>query len=271
MQPPGTMMTADTRPSLTDAACTVLGTADARAKAAASLAAADDWQSGKIRAIGNATPPDRPSRPAKPELMPPGRMKRRGMGTLEGRISLLHAVAHIELNAIDLAWDIIARFPDMPRAFHDDWVKVGAEEATHFLLIADRLAALGAAYGDHPAHDGLWLSAQATADDIAARLAIVPMVLEARGLDVTPGMIEKLDRAGDIESADALRIIYRDEVGHVAIGKRWFDHVCVERGIDPLATWRQLVAERFTGALKPPFNDEARGRAGFPPAYYLGF
>lgn len=264
-------MTQARHDTLTRAACAVLETADARAKAAAALAAAEGWRSGAIREVGETSPPDRPSRPERPELMPPGKMKRRRMGTPEGRIALLHAVAHIELNAIDLAWDIIARFPDMPRAFHDDWVQVGAEEATHFLLIADRLAALGASYGDHPAHDGLWLSAQATADDIAARLAIVPLVLEARGLDVTPGMIEKLDRAGDSESADALRIIYRDEVGHVAIGKRWFDHVCAKRGIDPLPTWRRLVEERFTGALKPPFNDEARGRAGFPSAYYLGF
>lgn len=256
--------------TLTATACSVLLTPDARAKAVASLATADGWQKGTIREIGATTPPDRPARPPRPELLPPGRMKRRGMGSVEGRIALLHAVAHIELNAIDLAWDIVARFPDMPRSFHDDWVRVGAEEATHFLLIADRLADLGAEYGDHPAHDGLWLSAQATADDIAARLAIVPMVLEARGLDVTPGMIEKLDRAGDAESADALRIIYRDEVGHVAIGKRWFDHVCGERGLDPLVTWRRLVAERFTGALKPPFNDEARARAGFEAEYYLG-
>lgn len=256
--------------SLTEAACHVLLTAGARAKAEASLAAADAWTSGTIPVIGDTAPPERPARPDRPELMPPSAMPRRRMGSQAGRVALLHAVAHIELNAIDLAWDIVARFPEMPHAFHDDWVRVGREEGTHFLLVDDRLQALGATYGDFPAHDGLWQSAIATADDIAARLAIVPMVLEARGLDVTPGMIDKLDRAGDTESADALRVIYREEVGHVATGKRWFDHVCAERGVDPLTTWRSLVSERFTGSLKPPFNDEARGRAGFDSAFYSG-
>ncbi len=262
------MITTTGTTTLSGLATGVLTTAEARAKAAAALAAAAAWEDGGIQDIGATTPPDRPARPEHPVLQSPGKMPRRRIGTVEGRIALLHAVAHIELNAIDLAWDIIARFPDMPRAFYDDWVSVGREEATHFLLIDDRLRELGASYGDHPAHDGLWKSAQSTADDLLARLAIVPLVLEARGLDVTPAMIEKLDRAGDNISADALRIIYRDEVGHVAIGKRWFDHVCAGRGIDPLAAWRRLVTERFSGGLKPPFNDEARQRAGFDSAFY---
>ena len=253
-------MTTTETTTLSERATGVLTTAEARAKAAVALAAAAAWEDGNIRDVGATAPPDRPSRPEHPVLQSPGKV--------EGRIALLHAVAHIELNAIDLAWDIIARFPDMPRAFYDDWVSVGREEATHFLLIDDRLQELGASYGDHPAHDGLWKSAQSTADDLLARLAIVPLVLEARGLDVTPAMIEKLDRAGDSISADALRIIYRDEVGHVAIGKRWFDHVCAQRDIDPLDAWRRLVTERFSGGLKPPFNDEARQRAGFDSAFY---
>ncbi|MEQ9199691.1 MAG: ferritin-like domain-containing protein, partial [Rhodospirillales bacterium] len=176
------MITA-TATTLADLATDVLTTAEARAKAAAALTAAAAWEDGNVREIGETHPPDRPARPERPVLQSPGKMPRRRIGTLEGRIALLHAVAHIELNAIDLAWDIIARFPGMPRAFYDDWVSVGREEATHFRLIDDRLRELGASYGDHPAHDGLWKSAQSTADDLLARLAIVPLVLEARGLD----------------------------------------------------------------------------------------
>ena len=178
-------------------------------------------------------------------------------------------MAHIELNAINLAWDIVARFgAAMPRAFADDWVGVAAEEAEHFALLAERLGALGAAYGDVPAHDGLWESAQTTADDLAARLAVVPLVLEARGLDVTPAMIARLEAVGDDASAAVLRRIYADEIGHVATGRRWFQWVCDRDGTEPGARWRALVAARFNGALKPPFNDEARGRAGFPPDWY---
>ena len=149
--------------------------------------------------------------------------RRRNFGSQAGRIALIHALAHIELNAIDLAWDIIARFHDnrLPRAFYDDWVGVAAEEAEHFALLADRLAALGAAYGDLPAHDGLWEAAAATAHDLLARLAIVPLVLEARGLDVTPEMILRLERADDTASAAILGRIYQDEIGHVAVGMRW--------------------------------------------------
>ena len=184
------------------------------------------------------------------------------------RIALLHALAHIELNAIDLAWDIAARFPGQPRAFYDDWVAVGADEARHFLMLSDRLDACGAAYGDLPAHDGLWQAAMDTADDLLARLAVVPLVLEARGLDVTPAMIERLERAGDDASAAILAVIYREEVGHVATGMRWFMHVCGERGVEPETTWKAIVAQRFRGRIKPPFNIEARERAGLPASYY---
>jgi len=198
-------------------------------------------------------------------------MRRRGRGFGEAaRIALLHALAHIELNAVDLACDITARFAedDLPRLFFDDWVKVAHEEATHFGLLTARLADFGAAYGDLPAHDGLWQAAEETAPDLLARLAVVPLVLEARGLDVTPTMIENLTRAGDGTSAAILERIYEDEIGHVAIGKRWFDHVCGERGLDPAPTWRALVRTYFKGVLKPPFNDEARARAGLSAAFY---
>lgn len=228
------------------------------------------WRTGELP-LGRATPPLRPARPARPVLLPPGQMpKRRNFGSLGGRVALLHALAHIELNAIDLAWDLLARFgqANLPRAFFDDWAGVAAEEALHFGLLAERLAALGAAYGDLPAHDGLWEAAVATSHDLTARLAIVPLVLEARGLDVTPEMIARLERAGDAASGAILARIHRDEIGHVAAGMRWFRFCCEARGQDPQAAFRGAVGRYFTGVLKPPFNHAARAAAGFPAAYY---
>ncbi len=196
--------------------------------------------------------------------------KRRAGGSHAGRIALLHALAHIELNAIDLAWDIVARFAneDLPRGFYDDWVTVAAEEAEHHALLSARLGDFGAAYGDLPAHDGLWEAAAETAHDLLARLAVVPLVLEARGLDVTPDMIARLDRLGDAESAAILRRIYEDEIGHVATGRRWFDFVCGRRDTDPVATFHTLVRRHFRGGLKRPFNDAARAAAGLGAALY---
>jgi uncharacterized ferritin-like protein (DUF455 family) len=233
--------------------------------------AAAAWRSGEIGEIGATHPPERPARPPRPILLPPrGMPKRRAAGGTATRIALLHAVAHIELNAIDLAWDLLARFADRtpPRAFFDDWVAVGAEEAKHFALLADRLAALGATYGDLPAHDGLWEAAAATADDLLARLAVVPLVLEARGLDVTPAMIARLEAAGDHASAAVLKIIYAEEIGHVTAGRRWFVHFCAEAGLTPEPTYQRLVRHYFKGALKPPFNAAARAAAGLPAAFY---
>jgi uncharacterized ferritin-like protein (DUF455 family) len=256
--------------SLASLAVATLTTADPTAKAAAARAMAVAWREGALQ-VGEATPPDRPARPERPELRRPGDMpKRRASGSREHRVALLHALAHIELNAIDLACDILARFPkaEMPRGFHDDWVSVADEEAKHFGLLADRLAALGAAYGDLPAHDGLWLAAEETAGDLLARLAIVPLVLEARGLDVTPKMIGDLKRAGDEESAAVLAVIYEEEIGHVAIGRRWFLFECERRGLDPAQAWGELVRRHFKGSLKPPFNDKARIAAGLVPAEY---
>lgn len=186
-----------------------------------------------------------------------------------GRIALLHALAHIELNAIDLAWDIIARFPRLPADFYGDWLTVALEESLHYELLADRLAELGATYGDLPAHDGLWLAAMDTAHDLLARLAIVPMVLEARGLDVTPAMIAQLERVGDEPSAAILRRIHADEIGHVATGRRWFGHVATERGLAPRSAWQDAVRRHFKGGIKPPFNRDSRDRAGFPESWYL--
>jgi uncharacterized ferritin-like protein (DUF455 family) len=261
--------------TLTDAAIAVLTTPAPDAKVALSREAATAWRAGGLALRGTVAPPDRPARPLRPELLAPRHMpKRRRAGSLAGRIALLHALAHIELNAVDLAWDIIARFArlpsgaPLPRGFYDDWVTVAAEEAEHFALLSVRLAELGGAYGDLPAHDGLWEASQKTAHDLAARLAVVPLVLEARGLDVTPQMEASLRHAGDDASAAILRRIHDDEIGHVAAGRRWFEAVCADAGGDPAATWQELVAQLFKGELKRPFNDASRARAGMPAAWY---
>jgi uncharacterized ferritin-like protein (DUF455 family) len=249
----------------------VLETPEPGAKVALSQSVAAAWRRGEMAEIGHAAPPGRPARPARPLLLAPRDMpKRRAGGAQATRIALLHALAHIELNAIDLAWDIIARFTAeaLPRGFYDDWVVVAAEEAKHHGLLAARLADLGAAYGDLPAHDSLWGAAQATAHDVLARLAVVPLVLEARGLDVTPDMIARLERLGDRESAAVLRVIYADEIGHVAAGSRWFGWLCDRRGLAPAETYQTLVKRHFRGALKPPFNRDGRAAAGLAPAYY---
>ena len=249
----------------------MLAAAEPADKIALSHTAAEAWRTGALAEIGEARPPDRPTRPAQPPLLPPREMpKRRAGGERESRVALLHALAHIELNAIDLAWDLIARFaPEHPpRAFFDDWVSVADEEATHHGLIAERLRALGAAYGDLPAHDGLWEAAVVTADDLLARLAVVPLVLEARGLDVTPAMIGRLERAGDAESAAVLRRIYTDEIAHVAAGRRWFDWACARHALPPAETYQDRVRRFFKGTLKPPFNEAARAQAGLPPGFY---
>ncbi len=253
-------------------AVAVLCVADPAAKVALSHAAAEAWRTGALMEIGDAMPPERPARPERPLLLPPREMpKRRAGGERESRVALLHALAHIELNAIDLAWDLIARSAPLapPRAFFDDWVAVADEEASHHGLLTSRLADLGAAYGDLPAHDGLWQAAAATAHDLLARLAVVPLVLEARGLDVTPDMTRRLEQSGDTASADVLRIIYRDEIVHVATGRRWFEWACAQRDLPPVETYHRLVRQHFRGILKPPFNEAARAKAGFGTAFYL--
>ncbi len=214
--------------------------------------------------------PDRPGRPAAPVLLPPRDMPKRKLGGTTGRIALLHSLAHIELNAIDLTWDLIGRFAHvrLPRSYYDDWVRVGLEEAKHFSMLEDRLAKLGAAYGDLPAHDGLWQAAQDTGHDLAARLAIVPLVLEARGLDVTPPMIDKARAGGDEETAKVLDVIYRDEKNHVAFGAKWFRFLCDRQRIRPEPAFHEFVRRHFRGALKPPFNDRARSEAGLTPGFY---
>ncbi|MBF0325007.1 MAG: ferritin-like domain-containing protein [Alphaproteobacteria bacterium] len=256
--------------SLSEAAISVLATNDATQKCRLTRALAADWHQGRITAIGDCPPPPRPARPARPALLPPREMPKRAYGGDKGRIGLLHALAHIELNAIDLAWDIVARFSNdaMPKAFYDDWVQVALDEAVHFEMLADLLARLGAAYGDLPAHDGLWQAAEKTADDLAARLVVVPMTLEARGLDTTPATMVKLAANGDTLTPPALELIYRDEITHVAAGVRWFTHLAQARGQDAKALYQSLLTARFPGGLKSPFNHDARAEAGFARDWY---
>ncbi|TCL09202.1 uncharacterized ferritin-like protein (DUF455 family) [Shimia isoporae] len=260
--------------TLSQMAVEVLTTADGRAKTALSHAHAATWfasrDAGTPLPIGDTKPPLRPSRPEKPELLDPREVPRRRPGSEQGRLAMLHAVGHIELNAVDLHWDIIARFThiEMPLGFYDDWVKSADEESKHFNLICDSLEAKGSYYGALPAHAGMWRAAEDTADDFLGRLAVVPMVLEARGLDVTPGMIKIFQQAKDQQTLDALEIIYAEEVGHVAYGSKWFNFLCGRHALDPKATFHDLVQRYFHGALKPPFNEEKRADAGLPPDFY---
>ncbi|MEM9228773.1 MAG: ferritin-like domain-containing protein [Pseudomonadota bacterium] len=261
-------------PALAEAATAVLRTADAHDKTRLSRQMAAAWRDARannsVPSPGHADPPLQPARPAKPDLLNPRDVPRRRPGTQAGRIAILHAIAHIELNAVDLHWDIIARFTDtsMPIGFYDDWVQAADEESKHFGLLSDRLQALGSHYGALPAHAGMWRAAEDTIDDLEARLAVVPMVLEARGLDVTPGMITLFEKAGDAETVAALNTIYEEEVTHVAYGSKWFHFLCGRHNYDPKPRFHTLVNRYFHGALKPPFNVEKRADAGIPPDFY---
>ncbi len=260
--------------TLAQMAVDVLTTADGRAKTAKSRDYAARWFAARAAdrpiPVGRADPPLRPARPDAPALLDPRDVPRRRPGSPEGRIALLHAVAHIELNAVDLHWDIIPRFAhiEMPPGFYDDWVKAADEESKHFNLMCDCLEAAGSYYGALPAHAGMWRAAEDTVADLPGRLAVVPMVLEARGLDVTPGMIEVFRKAGAKDAVAALETIYAEEVGHVAYGSKWFHYLCGAGGIDPTPEFHRLVRRYFKGALKPPFNEEKRAEAGLAPDFY---
>ncbi|MDG1182850.1 MAG: ferritin-like domain-containing protein [Tateyamaria sp.] len=252
----------------------VLRTSDGREKTALSKHYASEWRSARAEdnapEIGLASPPMHPARPTTPELLSPRDVPRRRPGSPEGRIALLHAVAHIELNAVDLHWDIIARFSHvpMPIGFFDDWVKAADEESKHFNLMCDCLETMDSFYGELPAHAGMWRAAEDTATDFMGRLAVVPMVLEARGLDVTPGMIEIFRKAGIDNAVKALEMIYAEEVAHVAYGSKWFHFLCGRENLDPKVAFHKLVQKYFHSPLKPPFNEEKRAEAGLPPDFY---
>jgi|SRR5581483_171971 len=223
-------------------------------------------QDGRLRAPDATALPlniATPGRPDNPKLVPPRDVPQRGLGSIEGRAALVHAVAHIEFNAINLAWDAVLRFAGMPEDYYRDWASVAADEARHFDMLSKRLAELGHAYGDFDAHNGLWEMAVKTSDSCLARMALVPRVLEARGLDVTPGMIARLRSVGDDPTADILEIILREEVAHVAAGSRWFRWCCERERLDPAETFRKLLRERVSGGLRGPFNLDARRAAGF--------
>lgn len=248
----------------------VLDAADPREKVMRARSVARDWRAGRLAHVFDLTMPDRPGRPERPPLLPPNKMPhRRRAGSRASKIAMLHAFAHIEFSAIDLAFDIAGRFgANLPRDFIDDWLSVGADEAMHFMLLERRLHALGSHYGALPAHDGLWASAQDTAHDVLARLAIVPLVLEARGLDVSPATIQRLADMGDARSAAILTRIYTDEIRHVGFGSKWFTIVCESYRLEPADHWKSLVGIHFSGPLKPPFNDSARAQAGLTREYY---
>ncbi len=267
--------------NLFDCAHDVLATADPTEKAEKTHEFAWQWRDGKITEVGAGTLPERPARPDAPELRAPADMPKRGKaGSRRSRVALLHAIAHIELNAIDLAWDVMGRFTkyaeetggedrfSLPKSFYDQWVEVAYDEAKHFLLLKGRLADFDASYGDLPAHDGLWEASTLTADDFPARLAIVPMVLEARGLDVTPMMIANMKKFEDFKTAEILQTIHDEEIGHVEAGTVWFTAWCEHKGLDVGTYWQELVQKYFRGQLKRPFNDPSRIKAGMIPDWY---
>lgn len=258
---------------LSAAARMIVGCAILDTKIRLAKATAKSWFAGRLSLGHTSIPtqmPSQPGRPDRPQLLHPREMPRRSAGGDKGRFALLHSLAHIELSAVDMTWDLIGRFvgADVPRTFFDNWVQVGLEEAKHFELLSNRLKDLGGAYGDLPAHAGLWQAAAATGHDLLARLAVVPLVLEARGLDVGPAMQTNLEAAGDQKSAAILAIIYRDEKKHVAFGARWFRYLCEREGRPLEATFHRLVRENFRGPVKPPFNEQARTEAGLTPGFY---
>lgn len=224
-----------------------------------------DWLAGRVDAESDVAraPIDQPGRPARPERVSPHQVPRRRADTVAGRAALVHALAHIEFNAINLALDAAHRFAGMPAAYYADWLRVADEEALHFDLLNTHLVTLGHGYGDFTAHDGLWDMALKTAHDPLVRMALVPRVLEARGLDATPLIVDKLKAANDTRMVEILAVIERDEIGHVAIGSHWFGWLCSARGVEPDATFRQLLVEYDAPPLKPPFNLAARRAAGF--------
>ncbi len=260
-------------PDLADGLLEVLSCTDAMEKARLARDLVANWRAGAYKgrrgACGMALP-DYPGRPETPELRAPRDMPRRSVGGEKGRFALLHALAHIELNAIDLAFDLVARFglADQSDEFIDDWLGVGDDEARHFMMVANRLEELGGHYGDLPAHAGLWEAAEKTKSDLLGRLAVVPMVLEARGLDVTPGMIIRLRQSGDETSAGMIGIIYREEQDHVRTGVKWFTHFVDAMGGNPSEIFHLMVRTYFRGILKPPFNHEARENSHLPASFY---
>lgn len=225
-----------------------------------------EWQTSQLTTDDLTTDNldiDAAGRPEKPLLVSPTEVPRRGLGSKEGKAAFVHALAHIEFNAINLALDAVYRFRDMPDEYYSDWIRVAREEAEHFVLLRDRLLELGYDYGDFPAHAGLWDMARRTASDLLLRMALVPRMLEARGLDVTPGMISRLKAMGDTQTAACLEVIYREELGHVDVGSRWFEYICSQRELEPQQTYIDIIKTHVSDRIRKPINAEARRKAGF--------
>lgn len=260
-------MTQRATENLFDIAARCLREPDPARKVAMTRQAAKDWDSGRLNADRDSAGPvaETPGRPERLELVPPRQLVARKLTTRDGRAAMIHAVVHIEFNAINLAWDAVQRFRDMPIAFQTDWVRIAAEEADHFELLCERLRDLSHDYGDFPAHDGLWEMARRTAHDPLVRMALVPRVLEARGLDVTPGMMMRFQSADDGETARRLGVILKEEVGHVAAGSHWFRTLCAERDETPSLRYFDLLDRYMTGEIRGPLNLPDRLRAGFDP------
>lgn len=243
-----------------------LDAVDPAEKLALTTATWEAFCDGRLRPDHTAPPPapiGQPGQPAKPRLVNARQLPQRGLGSDEGRAALVHAVAHIEFNAINLAWDAVYRYRGKPEAYYRDWASCAHDEARHFTMLVGRLAELGHVYGDFDAHNGLWEMAEKTAGCDTARMALVPRVLEARGLDVTPGMIERLRKLGDERTVAILQVILREEVAHVAAGTRWYRHCCERDGVDPIETFFALLREYMGVSLRGPFNRPARLEAGF--------
>eukprot|EP01125_Pyxidicula_operculata_P022048 TRINITY_DN8846_c0_g1_i1.p1 TRINITY_DN8846_c0_g1~~TRINITY_DN8846_c0_g1_i1.p1 ORF type:complete len:289 (-),score=62.36 TRINITY_DN8846_c0_g1_i1:173-1039(-) len=259
----------------------ILKNSDTDKKAKLTLEYCKKWKDGEITEVGSCAPPDQPSRPTNIKVLPPSEMPKRGKGgTLANRIAMLHSLVHIESVAIELAWDIIARFThlNLPKEFYDDFVQVAEDEARHHLALKARLEELGSEYGKLPVHEGLWQSAYATKDDILARLAVEHMVHEARGLDVTPTTIERFKNGGDSVTAAILeQQIFPEEITHVAAGVKWFTYICermktenqTDHNSDPKQIFSEKVKQFFHGSLKPPFNVKARDAGGLTQEWYL--
>lgn len=254
-------------PELREAALAILVTADPSTKVSQLLSLFDRHQNQqvvldtahKITAQNFSLP----GRPLKPELVPPKLVPKRRMDTVEGRARLLHSLAHIEFNAMNLALDAIWRFPDMPQEYYEDWLRVAKEEAYHFSLVNEYLHSLGFAYGDFPAHNSLWEMVERTTDSIIARMALVPRTMEARGLDAVPSIRDRFKQIKEVRAVEILEIILHDEIGHVLIGNRWFNFLCNKDHLSPISTYRELAIQYRAPVLKPPFNMEARVQAGF--------
>lgn len=259
--------------SIFDLAEKVLHASDIDAKLSLTGQAAEKWRAGGLCFQAGERAPlpiCQVALPARPALVEPRHLVRRRLNTVAGRVALLHAVAHIEFTAIQLAWDHVYRFVGMPEAYYQDWVGVAIDEARHFDLIRKRLQSFDADYGDLPAHGGLWGIATQTSDDVLARMALVPRFMEARGLDVTPGMIDRLLAVGDEDSVEILRIILQEEVGHVALGSKWFAYLSAERGLNPETGYFELIQRYMKGAPRGPFNAELRQKAGFSQSELVG-